>query len=124
MFRPFKRRRDPESDSHNRVEITEDLEIGPGGPGGPGGVGGVGGVGVGGGGVGGVGDKGRFRARDRRNRILKREEKKAVRKERKEKRRAFFVKLTSNIKWIMLAAAVIAVILFAKFGIPSLITGV
>ncbi len=40
------------------------------------------------------------------------------RNERKEKRRKFFLAFSSNVKWIMLAAAVIAVLLFAKFGLP------
>ena len=54
---------------------------------------------------------------DRRG-VSPRGDRKDDRKERREKRRAFFIKFSSNIKWIMLAAAVIAVILFAKFGLP------
>ncbi len=45
------------------------------------------------------------------------------RNERKEKRRKFFLAFSSNVKWIMLAAAVIAVLLFAKFGLPSMLAG-
>ncbi len=62
-----------------------------------------------------VDNTGRSPGRDRAERVVKR-------KERKEKRREFFMGLTSNIKWIMLAAAVIALILFAKFGLPSFLT--
>ena len=38
------------------------------------------------------------------------------RTERRAKRRAFFIKLTSNIKWIMLGLAVVAVIAYLWFG--------
>ncbi len=55
-------------------------------------------------------------------RTEKRTSRQDKRKIRKEKRRAFFLALSSNVKWIMIAAAVIAVLLFAKFGIPSLLT--
>ena len=53
--------------------------------------------------------------------IGERREKRNQWAERRQKRRAFFIKLTGNVKWIMLFAAVIAVILFAKFGLPSLL---
>ncbi len=44
--------------------------------------------------------------------------------DRRAKRRAFFLALSSNVKWIMIAAAVIVAILAAKFGLGSLLSGV
>ncbi len=63
-----------------------------------------------------LGDNGRSRNLDRMRRKDKRTERRA-------KRRKFFLALSSNVKWIMVAAAVIAVLLFAKFGIPSMLSG-